>query len=61
MNQGLTVNIDLPKDIVIPDNLTTLEYHELLAFYHFKAEVNPCKIEYKRAYKDICKILDERP
>lgn len=51
--------IQIPKDITIPDNLTTLEYHDLLAFYHFKAEANPCKVEYKRAYKDVCTILEE--
>ncbi|HHA1004685.1 hypothetical protein [Staphylococcus epidermidis] len=49
--------VKLPKDITIPDNLTTVEYHELLAYFHFKSEANPSKVEYKRAYKDICAIL----
>ena len=49
--------VKLPKDIAIPDNLTTIEYHELLAYFHFKSEANPSKVEYKRAYKDICAIL----
>ena len=39
------------------DNLTTVEYHELLAYFHFKSEANPSKVEYKRAYKDVCAIL----
>ena len=47
-----------PKFIRIPNDLTTFEYHELLAFYRFKAEVNPAKIEYKYACDDICKMLD---
>ena len=44
--------VKLPKDIAIPDNLTTVEYHELLAYFHFKSEANPSKVEYKRAYKE---------
>ncbi|MCG1058219.1 hypothetical protein K4P04_09475 [Staphylococcus epidermidis] len=50
--------LKIPKDINIPNNLTTEEYHELLAFYNFKAEVNPSKVEYKRAYNDVLSILN---
>ena len=42
--------LKIPKDINIPNNLTTEEYHELLAFYHFK--------EYKRAYNDVLSMLN---
>ena len=50
--------LKVPKDINIPNNLTTEEYHELLAFYNFKAEVNPSKVEYKRAYNDVLSIIN---
>ncbi|EID37716.1 MULTISPECIES: hypothetical protein [Staphylococcus] len=50
--------LKVPKDINIPNNLTTEEYHELLAFYHFKAEFNPSKVEYKQAYNDVLSMLN---
>lgn len=50
--------LKIPKDINIPNNLTTEEYHELLAFYHFKAEFNPSKVEYKQAYNDVLSMLN---
>lgn len=50
--------LKIPKDINIPNNLTTEEYQELLAFYHFKAEFNPSKVEYKQAYNDVLSMLN---
>ena len=45
-------------EIHIPKNLTTMEYHQLLAHYRFKFEVNPSKVEYKHACDDIKELLD---
>lgn len=47
-----------PRRIHIPNDLTTLEYHELLSYYRFKADINPANTKYKWACDDICKILN---
>lgn len=46
------------SEIQIPKNLTTMEYHQLLAHYRFKFEINPSRIEYKHACDDIKSLLN---
>ena len=45
------------RSIDIPNDLSTFEYHKLLAYLEFKFDVNPSKVEYKYACDKIREIL----